>query len=508
MQVRLGTTNIDVCKKAFCAIHAVSRKRVEILASHIGKKSKSSAPVDMRGRHTNRPNAVPDEIIKQIDCHIQRFPRRSSHYSRTKNLKRYYLCPELNIKKIYELYLESYEPEVYKCLQDKKENGPKPVDTYDFFFRYFKVNYSNYSFGHPRSDTCQTCDKLENKLKIKGPPDEINAINLQKTLHLKKASVFYDDLREKSKLAKENPKVDVLCFDYQQNVPLPKVPSGDAFYLRQLWVFNFCIHSAKSGKAHFYMYDEITGKKTPNEPISFLHHYIENILDKNVTTLYIFSDNCAAQNKNISLVRFLYSLVHSGGNNIENVVHRYPEPGHSFLPCDRCFGMVEKSIRKIERVFLPNEYFNHFKKASRIFNVIPVTQDMILNYVEHFAAFFKKNIGINRNKERFTISKYRLIIYDSSKLVIQCSITSNVLICSEFTPTRSNNNIPILPNSRVYDSPLALKAVKLENIMKLANEYVPNNDLWYYRSLKAESFADEDGNETEYTDDGSCSDAE
>lgn len=251
------------------------------------------------------------------------------------------------------------------------------------------------------------------------------------------------------------------------------------------------------------MYGEITGKKTPNEPISFLHHYIKNILDKNVTTLYIFSDNCAAQNKNISLVRFLYSLVHSGGN-IRKVIHRFPQPGHSFLPCDRCFGVVEKHIRKIERVFLPNEYFNHFKKAARIFKVVPVTQDMILNYVEHFAPFFKKTIGINKNKVKFTISKFRIIVYDSSKLVILCSLTCSLPIYSEFSITRTNLTVPKLPESPAYNSPLSLKAVKLQNIMKLATEYVPNNDLWYYRSLKSEGSAENDENETEYTDDDGC----
>lgn len=181
--------NNDVCKKAFCAIHVVSKKRVEILASHI-RKNKSTTPQDMRGRHSTRPNAISDEIVNQINCHIKRYPRRSSHYSRTKNLKRYYLSPELNIKKMYELYLESYEPEIYKSVENTGKLNVKPVVTYDFFFRYFQINFSNYSFGQPRSDTCQLCDKLDNKLKIKGQSEELNSIKLQKTIHLKRSSVF------------------------------------------------------------------------------------------------------------------------------------------------------------------------------------------------------------------------------------------------------------------------------------------------------------------------------
>jgi len=62
--------------------------------------------------------------------------------------------------------------------------------------------------------------------------------------------------------------------------------------------------------------------------------------------------------------------------DLENIIHRYPEPGHSFSPCDRCFGLIEKNKRKIERVFLPDEYKEMVKKTNKKFNVIAVTQDV------------------------------------------------------------------------------------------------------------------------------------
>lgn len=46
------------------------------------------------------------------------------------------------------------------------------------------------------------------------------------------------------------------------------------------------------------MYDETIAKKDQNEVISFLNYFINNILSKSVTQLYLFSDNCSAQNKN------------------------------------------------------------------------------------------------------------------------------------------------------------------------------------------------------------------
>ncbi|XP_057662606.1 uncharacterized protein LOC130897743 [Diorhabda carinulata] len=389
-----------------------------------------------------------------------------------------YLSPELNVKKLYELYLEKYEKDMFDIygLKDKKHLF-RPKVTYDFYFRYFKANF-NISFGSPRSDTCKTCDEYENKLKLPLPDEELNQIKTSKQLHVSRAQVFFDALKEKTEEAKNNPEVEVLCFDHQQNAPLPKVPSGDAFYLRQLWVFNFCIYSAKTGISHFYMYDETTGKKTPNETISFLDHYLKNIMSKDVKTLYIFSDNCAAQNKNGSLVQYLFTLAQT--KQFQSILHRYPEPGHSFLPCDRSFGVVEKALRKMERIFTPQEYMTHYGKCSRNFEVVPVEQNMIFDFVNYLKPNFKKTV-INQHRQKFAISKYKLILYEANS-GIQCSESCNVPIYSTFNIQCSTLDTNTAPN-QLYKEKLPLKKVKYDNVMVLANQYVPKNDLSYYEKL-------------------------
>jgi len=61
-------------------------------------------------------------------------------------------------------------------------------------------------------------------------------------------------------------------------MPLPNIPCGDVFYKRQIWVYNFCIYSGKTGKSYHYMYDESTGKIGQNDVISFIDHFLKNIL--------------------------------------------------------------------------------------------------------------------------------------------------------------------------------------------------------------------------------------
>jgi len=108
-------------------------------------------------------------------------------------------------------------------------------------------------------------------------------------------------------------------------------------------------------------------------------------MDRTVENVYIFSDNCSSQNKNFALTQYLYTTVTKNLYAIKSIIHRYPERGNSFLPCDRvAFGLIEKNRRKLERVYLPDEYKELVKSTCKKFYVVDVKQDMILNYSVHF----------------------------------------------------------------------------------------------------------------------------
>ena len=118
-----------------------------------------------------------------------------------------------------------------------------------------------------------------------------------------------------------------------------------------------------------YMYDETIASKGSNETMSFLYHCINNFVAASVDTLYIFSDNCSSQNKSIFMTKFLSLLVATG--RFKKIIHRFPEPGHSFLPCDRDFAQIEKLKRKKEYLFLPEEYYQMVQHASSSFEIVP-----------------------------------------------------------------------------------------------------------------------------------------
>lgn len=355
---------------------------------------------------------------------------------------------------MHELYLQTYEPAQYLA-QDNKEN--EPIVKYEFYRKYFAENFK-ISFGKPKSDTCQKCDKLLNKINSADSDTERVALETEKSLHIRKAECFYSEMKTATNLAKTDPTVEVITFDFQQNMPLPVCSSGEVFYKIQLWVFNFCVHVGSSGQNYFYVYDETVGGKGQNEVASFLLHFFNTYIRPEVSDVYIFSDNCSSQNKNYMLLQFLTTLVDTG--RFKSIQHRYPEPGHSFLPCDRSFGAIEIKKKKFDKIYLPNDYIKIIEGTSKNFKVVAVTQNMLLNFKDHLKTFFVRNPS--KKNQKFTLSKYRLMKYYKRDLetLLECCESATGFVRYEFQIINKKNlEKPSLPNN---DQKLYLQRKKLK----------------------------------------------
>lgn len=268
-------------------------------------------------------------------------------------------------------------------------------------------------------------------------------------------------------------------------MPLPKTTSTDVFYKRQLWVHNFGITSAKNPRTHCFMYPESVAKKTSNEPISFLKFYIENIMDPTIRILYVFSDNCVAQNKNHALLQFYYTLIKSG--RFDKIIIRFPEPGHSFMPCDRAFGIIEKNLRKADRVYVP-EYYKIVKNTSSSFSVVPVNKEMVFNMVEHLNRFFSKAPTIcneGSRPKKFLITRPRIFIFDSELI----STTGTLLVSAgegspfERVQMYATELVSLTGAKNAYIGALPIKPLKYRDVISLAKNYVPLNDSLFYNDL-------------------------
>ena len=91
--------------------------------------------------------------------------------------------------------------------------------------------------------------------------------------------------------------------------------------------------------------------RVANDVWSMLLEYIKIYVTETIKVLYLLSDGCPKQNRNH---RFLHSLTNYG--RFDEIILYFPQPGHSFLPNDRSFGVIKRNVRKQDSLYIPDEY--------------------------------------------------------------------------------------------------------------------------------------------------------
>ncbi|CAG4988051.1 unnamed protein product [Parnassius apollo] len=215
-----------------------------------------TAPSDKRGKSGS--NKRLDNNNKDLICnHIKSFKGRQSHYS-LNDTKKKYLPEDLNIKKIYKLYLDAY----------KSQNHV----SYETYRTIFNTEF-NISFGYPRTDTCSACDEFKIKakaLRAEGNIVELNRLTILNNLHKKKAQTFYDRKKNARIKSKTDVEFQAIAMDYQKNVSLPNITTSNVYYKRQLSMYSFNIHALGDASSYFYTYLETCGCKGSDEVVSFI----------------------------------------------------------------------------------------------------------------------------------------------------------------------------------------------------------------------------------------------
>lgn len=66
---------------------------------------------------------------------------------------------------------------------------------------------------------------------------------------------------------------------------------------------------------------------------------------------------CTGQNRNLQMALMWLKVVQSE-NSIEIIDHKFLLSGHSYLPNDADFGIIEMALRKMNFVYTPQDYYN------------------------------------------------------------------------------------------------------------------------------------------------------
>ncbi|CAG5047638.1 unnamed protein product [Parnassius apollo] len=224
-----------VCKSFFMAVFSIKRQRLSTIMKCV---MDGKVPKEERGG--DRRSAKSHEKKEHLRNFLRNLPCSESHYNRAKS-KRVYLDAALNMKILRMFYNNS----VPNDLKVKRT----------MFYEVFTFEF-NIGFRSPASDACSSCILLSNSIKNEQVSTKKQELMTKLRIHKLRANFFYKLLKKR---------VDdsiTICFDLQQVFPLPRTPIQEAFYSRQISLYNLCVMDlSEQNNSCLYNWDETESGK-------------------------------------------------------------------------------------------------------------------------------------------------------------------------------------------------------------------------------------------------------
>lgn len=343
---KLADEDVPVCRTAFLQILNISKHRILGVLKRF--KSSSEMPKENRGgdHRSHKSSAKRNKVI----AFIKSFTVVETHYCRGKSTRQY-LPSDLSAKKMWRIY--------------NINNPDLPVK--ECFFRYIFNTKFNLGFNSPQTDVCSRCLQFTEKIKHLNDSKEKQNLMTEQRIHKLRSKAFFEALQE------DKPSLLIISYDCQKNLPLPKIPDQQAYYKRQLYVYNFCIvvgnsrSSLKKDNVFMYTWKESDSQKGSNEIASAIFHRLQQLDLDGISSLRLCSDGCGGQNKNIIVISMASSwMKRTAPNTLKTLELLFPVTGHSYIPPDRVFANIEKKIRRKDTIIRPEEYFQIFEESGNV----------------------------------------------------------------------------------------------------------------------------------------------
>lgn len=111
-------------------------------------------------------------------------------------------------------------------------------------------------------------------------------------------------------------------------------------------------------------------KKSLNEVSSAVYNELQEKLMEgafnDIQTVRLIADGCSRQNKNSMLLAMCLLWLNRNPSNIKRLEIVFPATGHSFMPCDRVFGLIERTWNRKETIVDLKDYHEAFKSQGTL----------------------------------------------------------------------------------------------------------------------------------------------
>lgn len=413
---------VKVCRETFLSVLNITKHRVLGVFNRF-KKYGSLVPVETRGG--SRKEHLFKDKKDSVISFIKGLTAIESHYQRGKS-ERKYLQSDLNIAKLWIMYNSSVSEE---------------LKVKEWYFRNIFNTRFNVSFTSPSTDECSTCLELNERLRVEKDEEKKSDLLLRKALHRKQAKSFFEHLKKK------DDDCLLLSFDCQKNLVLPKLTDQAAYYSRQIYCYNLTVVTGLStnklepGNVSIYTWTENEGKKSSNEVASIVYNELNSKNHDCVTSVRLVADGCGGQNKNVNVLLMCAKwLLSCARPNLKSLELVFPITGHSFLPSDRVFGLIEKDLKSKPTITKVDEYHAVFAKYG---TVKVIGED----WTPHDWKEEAKQLAKTATQLHFPISQCR-------KIVFRRTTKNNVLVRGELAYNIATG----------IERPIMKKGTSLENV--------------------------------------------
>lgn len=169
---------------------------------------------------------------------------------------------------------------------------------------------------------------------------------------------------------------DTCCctLDLKKEFPFLKLSTFIPYYKRNLYIYNFGVHSFDNNVRRMYVWDEIEGGRSCQDLSSIISRHLGEKTIK-YKKIVLYSNACGGQNSFIKMPLTLLKLISRTDITAESIDHKFVVFGHSFLPNDSEFGLIEVESRKKQSLSVPGDLkkiIMNAKKKRPKFDVIDV----------------------------------------------------------------------------------------------------------------------------------------
>lgn len=345
-------TRIEVCKKYFLTTLGYHPNNNRRIITALNKEMDEQK--DKRGSYKRTGVGYVDKDIVKV--HIQNYNPMISHYRREHAPNRFYLPSDINITMMYQNLIEKY-PDMKISFETYRKT----------------VRNMNISFTHLGHEECEECALY----KIHKDSSECNQEPCDKCVQHEKHNFRYTTTRIEYKKDVELSLIDknhiYYSVDLQKVIMLPRIDQyKSAIFCPRIIAFNESFVPLGKSKDHenvpyAVLWNETISGRRQEDIISAFRTFF--VSKRDAKEIFIWADNCAAQNKNWAFMCFLVHIVNSELISTETITIKYFEPGHTFMSADHFHHQVELSMKN-KKIYDFEDFVDAVKKSNSNKNVV------------------------------------------------------------------------------------------------------------------------------------------